>query len=118
MVTFLLLLSIGNYEKILTDIEVHNFLNNEDDHNIEQDNGEMTKFKDIVDHMGPLCQLDKHYMGSKYNVQVEWIDGDNKYITLMSLPLMTLYHALSMLSRMTCYTYQDAKVSTICSRAG
>jgi hypothetical protein len=69
-VKFLLESSTGQYEKILTYLEVLNFLNDEDDHNIKQENGSLTKFKDIIGHQGPLTQQDTFYKGSKYNVQV------------------------------------------------
>jgi hypothetical protein len=81
-VKFLLESSTGQYEKILTYLEVPYFLNDEDDHNIEQEIFSLTKVKDIIGPQCPLTQQDTLYKGNKYNVQVEWEDGDITYIPL------------------------------------
>jgi Reverse transcriptase (RNA-dependent DNA polymerase) len=70
-VKFLAESTTGGYEKILAYNEILNYL---DDDNTE--NGELTKFKDITAHQGPLTANDKNYKGSRYNVLVEWEDGD------------------------------------------
>jgi hypothetical protein len=103
-VKFLIDSPTGHYEKILTYNEVLKFHNIDEDHNIEQDNGTLTKFKDIVGHVGPLRQQEEHYMGSKYNVQVEWEDGDVTDIPLNIWPHTTLFLARYMLSAMICCT--------------
>jgi hypothetical protein len=61
---------------------VLSFLHDDSDHEIEQENGSLTKFKDIRAHAGPLNQNDTKYKGSKYKVQVEWTDGHITYIPL------------------------------------
>jgi hypothetical protein len=61
--------STGQYEKIMTYLEVFNFLNDEENH-IEKEDGKLTKFKDIIGHQGPLNQTDDNYMGSKYKTAI------------------------------------------------
>ena len=39
----------------------------------------MNKFRDITAHQGPLTSRDPNYKGSKFNVLIEWEDGDTTY---------------------------------------
>jgi hypothetical protein len=50
--------------------------NNNDNNNNHNDT---QGFKDIIGHQGPLLNSDPRYKGSKYNVQIEWDDGDITY---------------------------------------
>lgn len=79
MVKFLVQNKSKDLEQILTyqDIIEH-IQNNEinDDTNI---NEQYLKFKNIIAHQGPLTQFDPAYKGSKYNVMVEWEDGECTY---------------------------------------
>ena len=34
------------------------------------------KFQKIVAHQGPLKQNDPHYMGSRFNVRIDWENGE------------------------------------------
>ncbi len=40
------------------------------------------KFRSILNHKGPLKEGDKDYMGSKYNVLIEWETGETSWIPL------------------------------------
>jgi hypothetical protein len=76
-VKFLLESTTGNYEKIVTYNEVLRYL----DRDPELEDG-MTHLKDLIGHHGPLICTDPWYKGSKYNVFVEWGDGDVTYESL------------------------------------
>ena len=40
------------------------------------------QFKHIIGQQGPLKPSDPHYMGSRFNVQVEWENGEITYVPL------------------------------------
>jgi hypothetical protein len=42
----------------------------------EEINNQFLKFKSIISHQGPLSKDDPGYKGSKYNVLVDWEDGE------------------------------------------
>ena len=65
-------------EEILTyhDIIEHIQRNNSDEEDIEN---QFYKFREITAHQGPLSHKDNDYKGSKYNVLVEWEDGQCTY---------------------------------------
>jgi Reverse transcriptase (RNA-dependent DNA polymerase) len=67
----------GGYEKILNYNDILNFLER-DNHEGDLDTG-LTGYKDIIGHQGPLNAHDPNYKGSRYNVQIEWNDGDITY---------------------------------------
>ena len=52
----------------------------------EEDPDSLFKFRDIVEHQGPLESTDPNHKGSKYNVMVEWESGEVTYepLTLIS----------------------------------
>jgi hypothetical protein len=65
-------------EQILT---YHNIIEHIQQNNSEEDdvNNQFLKFRGIVAHQGPLDQKDPSYKGSKYNVLVDWEDGECTY---------------------------------------
>ena len=72
---FLVFVNDDQYEELLSSNDVV-------DHFRHYDNdAEATvwKFCCIVAHEGPLCQTDKSYKGSLYNVMVEWKNGETTF---------------------------------------
>ncbi len=65
--------SINNdqYEEILTYNEILNYIEQQNDDGIK-----LWKFKRISAHEGPLKSTDPTYKGSKYNVMIEWENGE------------------------------------------
>ena len=65
-------------EHIVTYNEVidHIMRNNSEDESIDN---QYLKFKSILNHQGPLTKDDPEYIGSKYNVLVDWEDGECTY---------------------------------------
>ena len=45
----------------------------------EENPDSLFKFRDIVEHQGPLESTDPNHKGSKYNVMVEWESGEVTY---------------------------------------
>ena len=41
-----------------------------------EDDGTSWKYRSILGHQGPLTHRDRHYKGSKYNVEIEWENGE------------------------------------------
>ena len=72
-INFLLDVGQGRSELILSYNQILEYL--------EQDNQDEThfKFRNIINHQGPLNKEDKDYKGSSYNVQVEWENGEITY---------------------------------------
>jgi hypothetical protein len=73
-VKFLVESKEGGYEKILGYNEILSCL---DEENISSE--DMNKFKNITAHQGPLYPNDPNSKGSKFNVLIEWEDGDITY---------------------------------------
>jgi hypothetical protein len=44
-----------------------------------EDGGEIWKFRRVLSHQGPLTHRDNAYNGSKYNVEIEWENGEITY---------------------------------------
>jgi hypothetical protein len=74
--------SINNdmYEDILTYGEIMDHINKD-----EEQGDILWKYKCISGHQGPLKTTDEEYNGSKYNVQVEWENGE---VTFEPLSIM------------------------------
>ena len=68
-IRFLCKLNDDEKEELLTYNQIVDFLNRD----AEQDT--LWKYKKIVAHQGPLKPGHKDYMGSKYNIMLEWGDG-------------------------------------------
>ena len=45
----------------------------------EEDPESLFKFRDVVEHQGPLESTDPNHKGSKYNVMIEWESGEVTY---------------------------------------
>ena len=63
-----------DYEEIITYNELMDFLQK----NVEND-AILWKYKHIIGHQGPLTPADPSYMGSRFNVQLEWENGEITY---------------------------------------
>ena len=50
---------------------------------------ELSKFRSIIGHQGPLAASGSDWKGSKHNVQVEWETGEITYEPSPSLLVMT-----------------------------
>ena len=61
------------FEDIITYIDVINHIGKDDGNNDEW------KFKSIIGYQGALSRSDKEYMGSRYNVLVDWENGEPLY---------------------------------------
>ena len=67
------LVSINNdaYEDILSYNQILDYVND-----LEDQDPTLWKFKRIVKHEGPLSAEHPNYNGSKYNVMIEWENGE------------------------------------------
>jgi hypothetical protein len=56
-------------------------------HEVDQydEDSDIQQFKDIVDHEGPLNPNHPNYKGSKYNLRIEWEDGDYTFEPLCTI---------------------------------
>jgi len=68
---FLCSINDDQYEEILTYNEILNYIKQQDD-----DGTKLWKFRCILAHEGPLKPSDPSYKGSKYNVMIEWENGE------------------------------------------
>ena len=59
------------YEEILSYNEILNYIEQQDD-----DGTKLWKFRRIIAHEGPLQPSDPSYKGSKFNVMIEWENGE------------------------------------------
>ena len=77
-IQFLVKCRSKDQEHIVTynDVIDHIMRNNSEEESIDN---QYLKFKSILSHQGPLSNDDPEYMGSKYNVLVDWEDGECTY---------------------------------------
>ena len=78
MVKFLVQNNRKDVEQILTYQDVINHLQKNED-SVYDTEEQHLKFKNILSHKGPIQQFDPEYSGSKYNVLIEWEDGECTY---------------------------------------
>ena len=69
-----------DYEEIITYNELMDFLQK----NVEND-AILWKYKRIIGHQGPLTPADPNYLGSRFNVQLEWENGEITYEPLRTI---------------------------------
>jgi Reverse transcriptase (RNA-dependent DNA polymerase) len=77
-VKFLVSNKSGTLEEIRTYNDILEYLSKDDEHKEDVEN-QYLQFKDIIGHQGPLTPQDSNYKGSKYNVLVDWSDGEVTY---------------------------------------
>ena len=65
------------YEEVLSYNEILDYINKQEEEAGEQ--AIVWKFKRVAAHQGPLRKGDPGYNGSKYNVLIEWEDGEQTY---------------------------------------
>ena len=65
------------YEEVLSYNEILDYINKQEEEDGEQ--AIVWKFKRIAAHEGPLRKGDPGYNGSKYNVLIEWENGEQTY---------------------------------------
>ena len=65
------------YEEVLSYNEILNYINKQGEEDGEQ--AIVWKFKRIAAHQGPLRKGDPGYNGSKFNVLIEWENGEQTY---------------------------------------
>ena len=63
----------GEFKDIVTYIDIINHIEKEDEE------GNQWKFKSISGHQGPLSKADPEYKGSRYNILVNWNNGESTY---------------------------------------
>ena len=71
------------YEEVLSYNEILDYINKEEGEDGEQ--AIVWKFKRIAAHQGPLRKGDPGYNGSKYNVLIEWENGEQTYEPLNTI---------------------------------
>ena len=69
-IQYLCSINDDQYEEILSYNDVLNYIERDEESDI------VWKFKKITGHQGPLDRNDPHYNGSKYNVMIEWENGE------------------------------------------
>ena len=67
---FLCSINDGKAEELITYSKMLDYISR------DQENTVVWKFRRIVSHQGPLKKHDKMYMGSRWNIQVEWENGE------------------------------------------
>ena len=65
----------GKVEELISYNQLLEHLQNAKDHDLGMDQ-ELSRFRSITGHQGPLLASDPDWKGSKYNVQVEWETGE------------------------------------------
>jgi hypothetical protein len=70
-VKFRISINEDEYEKIITYNELMDFIEKN-----QENNAIVWQFRRIVGHQGPLLWHDKDYNGSRFNVLVEWENGE------------------------------------------
>ena len=72
-----LILDIGNgkVEELITYNQLLDHLETTKDNDLGMDE-ELSKFRAIIGHKGPMKATDPEWKGSKYNAQVEWETGE------------------------------------------
>jgi hypothetical protein len=77
-VRFLVEINDGKYDEILAYNEILDRLETDLDKELH-DTDRQWRFKDIVAHQGPLSMHNENYIGSKYNILVNWETGESTY---------------------------------------
>jgi hypothetical protein len=65
----------SDVEDIIAYNDIMNFIH----HDQINDPNHIWKYKQILGHQGPLTHRDYHYKGSRYNVEIEWENGEITY---------------------------------------
>jgi hypothetical protein len=79
-VKFRISVNEDEYEEIITYNELMDFIDKN-----KENNAIVWRFRHIVGHQGPLLRHDKDYNGSRFNVLVEWENGE-----IMTEPLLVI----------------------------
>ena len=74
-INILLDIGSGKVEELISYNQLLEHLQNAKDHDMGMDQ-ELSRFRSITGHQGPLLASDPDWKGSKYNVQVEWETGE------------------------------------------
>ena len=74
-INFILDIGNGKVEELISYNQLLEHLENAQDHDMGMDR-ELYRFRAIIGHQGPLLASDPDWTGSKYNVQVEWENGE------------------------------------------
>ena len=77
-INFILDIGNGKVEQLISYNELLEHLENAQDHDMAMDQ-ELSRFRAIIEHKGPVLASDPDWTGSKYNVQVEWETGEISY---------------------------------------
>ena len=78
MVKFLVQNNRKDVEEILTYQDILHHLQKNEAEFYDHDEQQL-KFKNIISHKGPINQFEPEYNGSKYNLLIEWEDGECTY---------------------------------------
>jgi hypothetical protein len=65
-----------DYKEILSYNELMNYIEKDEQQHQDEDGNGFWNFKRIVGHEGPFRASDPEYKGSRYNVLVEWENGE------------------------------------------
>ena len=80
-INFILDIGNGKVEELISYNQVLEHLEKSQDHDMGMDQ-ELSRFRDIIGHQGPLLASDPDWKGSKYNVHVEWETGEITFAPL------------------------------------
>jgi len=64
------------YEEILSYNELMDYIEKDEQQHQDEDGNGLWKFKRVIGHEGPFKPSDPEYKGSRYNVLVEWENGE------------------------------------------
>jgi hypothetical protein len=75
-VPFVCSVNDDNYEEILSYNELMDYIEKDEQQHQDKDGNGFWNFKHIVGHEGPFRASDPEYKGSRYNVLIEWENGE------------------------------------------
>ncbi|MCP4931232.1 MAG: hypothetical protein GY912_04550, partial [Candidatus Marinimicrobia bacterium] len=81
LIKFKLKYDTTDVEDIIAYNDVMNYIHRD----TTKENGELWKFRRILGHQGPLTRDHVDYKGSKYNVSIEWENGEITYKPLKNI---------------------------------
>jgi hypothetical protein len=75
-IQFVCSINDDDYEEILSYNELMDYIEKDEQQHQDKDGNEFWNFKHIVSHEGPFRTSDPEYKGSRYNVLIEWENGE------------------------------------------
>jgi hypothetical protein len=81
-VKFIVSNNSGSFEEICTYYDILEYLERDNNPLVDPED-QYHEFKDIIGHQDPLIPQDYIYKGIRYNVLIDWSDGEATYVQEM-----------------------------------